>query len=205
MMVKNNLLHLGKKEETMSVRTQTATISTWRTLAMSLLLTTGGALLLVLLAQVKLPLPFTPVPFTGSVLAVLLLGGLLGPRLAPAAVLQYLLLGVAGLPVFAGFMGLAVLPAFTGGYLIAFVPAAMLFGVMYHRFAARDYAWRLGGALLAGLATIPVIYLGGWAWLVSVLHYSPADAYAAGVLPFIPLDAGKAVLAATGLALWRRK
>lgn len=189
----------------MSVREQTAAVTPARSLAMSLLLTAGGALLLVLLAQVKVILPITPVPFSGSVLAVMLLGGLLGPRLAPAAVTLYLLLGVTGLPVFAGFKELTALPVFTGGYLIAFVPAAMLYGVIYGHFAAGSYARRLGGALLAGLAVIPIIYFGGWVWFVGVLHYSPSAAFAAAVLPFIPMEAGKAVIAATALALWQRK
>ncbi len=189
----------------MTVRTSTVALPAWRSLATTLLLTTAGTLLLALLAQVKLPLPFTPVPFTGSVLGVLLLGGLLGPRLAAAAVLEYLLLGMTGLPFFAAGTGFSIFAGFTGGYLLAFAPAAALYGIMYARFAERDYPVRLTGAVAAGLAATLVIYLGGWAWLVGVLHYTPGAALAAGVTPFIPLDAGKVVLAAAAVALWPRK
>ncbi|HOF86471.1 MAG TPA: biotin transporter BioY [Armatimonadota bacterium] len=191
----------------MALYTHIATLPRQRGLAMTLLFTTAGALLFVLLTQVKLSLmPLTPVPFTGSVLAVLLLGGLLGPRLAPAAVAQYLVLGLVGLPVFAGFTGgIGSLPVFTGGYLLAFVPAALLYGALYDRFAGGAYAPRAAAALAAGAAAVLVIHLGGWAWLVGVLHYPPGAALAQGVLPFIPIDAGKVVLAAATVALWPRK
>lgn len=191
----------------MNVRTQAAVLPAGRSLAMNILLTTGGTLLLALLAQVKLSLlPLTPVPFTGQVLAVMLLGGLLGPWLAPAAVLEYLLIGAVGAPVFTQLSGgIGVLTGFTGGYLVAFIPAAALYAVIYARFAERRYGLRMFGAVLAGAAATAVIYLGGWAWLTGALHFSAGRAYALGVAPFIPLDLGKAVLAASVVALWPRK
>jgi len=80
-----------------------------------------------LLAQISIPLPFTPVPITGQTFAVLLTGALLGSRLGVAAMLTYVAEGSAGLPFFAGGAhGPAVLAGPTGGYLVGFVIAAFV-------------------------------------------------------------------------------
>jgi biotin transport system substrate-specific component len=186
----------------MLLRTRTLALVTPRTLTGSLLLSFAGALALILFSKILIPLPFTPVPVSLSVLGVLLLGGLLGPRLAPAAVAQFLIFGLAGVPVFsAPGAGLAVFAGATGGYLLAFPVAAALYGLLVRRLHGTTYTGRLLGNLLAGLAAVAVIYLGGWAWLVGVLHLAPAHAYAAGVQPFAAIDLGKAALAAAFLAL----
>ena len=182
------------------------TLPRWQALPLSLLLTTTGALVLMLLAKVAFPLPGTPVPVSLSVLAVLLLGGLLGPRLAPAAVLQYLALGMAGVPVFSGAApGLGIFASPTAGYLLAFAPAAALYAVIYGRVAARPYGQRLAGAALAGLAAVAVIYLGGALWLATALRQPVTTAYLWGILPFIGYDLCKAAVAAVTVALWTRK
>ena len=85
----------------------------------------AGAVLVAVLAQVSIPLPFTPVPITGQTLGVLVVGAAYGPTLGAATLALYLLWGAAGLPVFAPdpdgshTTGLAVLSlaAPTGGYL----------------------------------------------------------------------------------------
>jgi biotin transport system substrate-specific component len=156
----------------------------------------GGAVLTALAAQVALPLPGTPVPFTLQVPAVLLVGGLLGAPLGAASMALYLSLGIAGLPVFAalGPLGPARLLGPTGGYLLAYPVAAALTG----RLLASGRSWlTLGGALLAGLA---VIYLGGVAQL-AVLSGDPGRAVRLGSLPFLPFDVVKLLL--VGLVLRR--
>src|SRR3989441_90146 len=89
-----------------------------------------GAALVAVAAQVSIPLPGTPVPLTLQPLAVLLVGGLLGPALGAASMILYLALGAAGLPVFTpyGLPGLARLFGPTGGYLIAYPVAAFAVG-----------------------------------------------------------------------------
>ena len=72
-----------------------------------------------LMAQIQIPLPFTPVPITGQTFAVLLCGALLGARLGTASMLLYITEGAVGLPVFAAAKG-----ATTYGYLAGFVAAA---------------------------------------------------------------------------------
>src|SRR5256884_9655081 len=81
-------------------------------------------------AQISIPLPGTPVPMTLQPLAVLLVGGLLGPGLGSSALILYLALGAAGLPVFTpyGVPGLARLLGPTGGYLLAYPVAAFAVG-----------------------------------------------------------------------------
>src|SRR5213596_3240737 len=90
-----------------------------------------GAVLVALAAQVAVPLPGTPVPFTLQPLAVLLVGGLLGARLGALSMILYLAMGAAGLPVFTPtvpLVGVARLFGPTGGYLLAYPVAAYAVG-----------------------------------------------------------------------------
>src|SRR5512139_60068 len=90
-----------------------------------LVLIVGAVLLLSALAQVEIPLPFTPVPITGQTFGVLLIGAALGSRRAAASLLLYITEGAAGLPFFAGGgSGLRTLSGPTAGYLLGFVIAA---------------------------------------------------------------------------------
>jgi len=134
-----------------------------------------GAALVAVAAQVSIPLPGTPVPLTLQPLAVLLVGGLLGPALGAASMILYLALGAAGLPVFTpyGLPGLARLIGPTGGYLLAYPVAA---------FGGDGRRWgRLALGLLTGLA---LIHLGGLAQLL-ILTGSAASALRLGTLPFV--------------------
>ena len=173
--------------------------------ALALAKTTTAALALALLAQIRIHLPYTPVPVTLQVLGVLLLGGMLGARLGAAAVGQYLLFGICGLPVFSGWYSAAGLCSAhqiaTVGYLLAFMPAAALVGVITVRFPARSYPLRFTGGLLAGIAAVLLIYLSGWAWLAYVCHLGVSKAIAAGICPFVVGELYKIGIAAATLAL----
>src|SRR5437667_1877229 len=139
-----------------------------------------GAALVAVAAQVSIPLPGTPVPLTLQPLAVLLVGGLLGPALGAASMILYLALGAAGLPVFTpyGLPGLPRLPGPTGGYLLAYPVAAFAVG----RLGGDGRRWgRLALGLLTGLA---LIHLGGLAQLL-ILTGSAAGALRLGTLPFV--------------------
>jgi biotin transport system substrate-specific component len=155
-----------------------------------ILLVVGGSLCITGMAQVRIPLPFTPVPITGQSFAVLLVGAVLGAHRGSASLLLYLLQGLLGLPVFAGgASGLAYLLGPTGGYLIGFVVAAYLVG----RLSVRRLDQRIPSALLTFLAGEVVIYLFGVAWLSVFLGIT--HAIIAGLLPFILGDAIKLVVA----------
>lgn len=164
------------------------------------LLVIGGSLLIALAAQVAIPLPFSPVPLTGQTLAVLLVGALLGSRRGSLAVITYLAEGFVGLPVFAGgAAGLARLAGPTGGYLIGFVLAAYVVGLLAERGWDRRFGTTAAAMILGNL----VIYACGAVWLAFYVG-SLAKALSLGVVPFIPGDILKTLLAATLLPLgWR--
>ncbi|HXF96936.1 MAG TPA: biotin transporter BioY [Gemmatimonadales bacterium] len=151
-----------------------------------------GAALVAAAAQVAVPLPGTPVPMTLQPLAVLIVGGLLGPGLGAASLLLYLAAGAAGLPVFtpgpALPPGLGRLVGPTGGYLLAYPLAAWAVGRMVGD--GRRLA-RTTGATLAGLG---LIHLGGLAQLL-LLTGDLERAARFGTLPFLLGDIGKVVLA----------
>lgn len=154
----------------------------------------GASLLVALMAQVSIPLPFSPIPITGQTFAVLLVGAALGARRGMASLLLYLLEGAVGLPVFAGGRaGPAVFLGPTGGYLVGFVAAAWLVGAL----AARGLDRRIPQALLAFLAGEIAIFLFGAAGLT--FHVGPANALPLGVIPFIPGELIKVALAAAAL------
>ncbi len=158
-----------------------------------------GTLVVAALAQIKIPLPFTPVPLTGQTFAVLVVGAALGARKGAASLLIYLLIGIAGLPVFAGgTSGTAVLFGPTGGYLAGFIAAAYLIGLL----AARGLDRRIPTALAAFLAGEVIIYVLGVAWLSTYLGFGRA--IQEGLLPFLLGDAIKLVAAALVLpAAWK--
>jgi len=153
-----------------------------------------GAVLTALLAQIKLPLPFTPVPVTGQVLAVLVCGALLGGGYGLLSQVMYVSLGVAGVPWFAGFTaGGAVLMGVTGGYMVGFMVAAFFLGSFTRVFSA--YSMRAQLALM--LAAVAIIHLLGMQWLMAVTGCGLTRGLLVAVAPFVVVDVLKAVLAAT--------
>ena len=91
----------------------------------------------LLTASAYLSVPFFPVPLTMQTLAVLLIGGMLGPVLGASAVAGYVALSAAGAPVFHnGLGGPVVVAGPTGGYLIGFIAAAFVMGLAV-RWASR--------------------------------------------------------------------
>jgi len=172
--------------------------------ARALALATLFALLTATGAQIALRVPFTPVPVTLQVFFVLLSGALLGSRLGALSQLQYLGLGLTGLPVFAGGTTAAtVLAGPTAGYLLGFVVAAWIVGRVVES-APRPGAIRILAGMCAGMAAY---YLPGTLWLALWLHtvsgvaglQALTTAAAVGTLPFIAVDIAKAVVA-TGIA-----
>lgn len=163
----------------------------------------AGSALVAVCAHIALPLGFTPVPLTMGPLAVLLLGLVLGPRLAAATLAAYLAEGAAGLPVFAPGPvlagGLAHLLGPTGGYLMAY-PAAAWLTAMLRRRSGRGF----GGAALSAAAGNLAILVCGALWLGLFTHGSAGQLAAMGVLPFLPGDALKVVAAAAMAAGYER-
>jgi biotin transport system substrate-specific component len=163
-----------------------------------LALVLAGSALIAIAAQVRFPLPFSPVPVTGQTFAVLLVAAALG-RLGLASVIAYLAEGAGGLPVFAGgASGIAYMTGPTGGYLIGFALAAALIG------SAVERGWdrHVVGALAAMAIGEVAIYACGLAWLAR--FPLPVPLLDAGLVPFIPGDLFKMALATFALpAAWR--
>ena len=164
---------------------------------------TGVALFVVVTAigaQVRIPLPFTPVPVTGQTFFVILSGLTLGSRLGGTTQLLYVLLGITGLPFFSGGKGgWSILAGPTGGYLVGFVLAAWLAG---HFARPRKNLFTTVGAL--GLASLSILLLGTF-WLGISLHLSPAAAIQQGLLPFLVGDALKVLVASGLFRLYHRR
>jgi len=148
----------------------------------------------VLTAGAWLSVPFYPVPLTMQTLALLVVGGLLGPTLGVSAVAGYLALGMMGAPVFHGGLGgVALLAGPTGGYLVGFLPAVFLMGV----FAKRASDRRIGLVLLgAGVLLAEVaVYAVGVPWLALFTGGGLSRAVSVGAVPFLLGDLLKAAVA----------
>lgn len=175
----------------------------WRakSLTRDIVLILGTSILLALSAQVAVPLPFSPVPVTTQTLVVVLAGAILGSRLGALSVLVYLAEGMVGLPFFAkGGAGLAYLRGTTGGYLVGFVLAAVLVGLLVERGFGQNVRTTVLAMLLGNLA----LYSTGILWLQAVLQISFNKACMLGVVPFIMGDLYKLGVASVLLpVLWR--
>lgn len=162
-----------------------------------LVLALGIAGLTGLLAQVRLPIPWSPVPVTGQTFAVLLAGVLLGRWWGGVSITIYAGLGFAGLPWFSGWSsGLGA----TGGYIIGFILAALFLGYFTDKYIrARGFLSMLGLMLLANFVLIYIpglIWLGLWLNMVSGTPATVATVVTMGAIPFIAGDIIKAILAA---------
>lgn len=163
------------------------------------LLIVGASVVTALAARIAIPVPWSPVPVTGQTFAVLLSGAVLGARRAFLAQTLYLAEGAMGLPVFAGgAAGFAIFAGPTGGYLLAFPFAAALTGALAERGWDRRFVTMLA-AMLLGSA---VIFALG---LIQLSRFVPqAQLLSAGLLPFVPGDLVKSVLASLAFPFaWR--
>ncbi len=156
---------------------------------------TFAAALVALSARAEMHLWFTPVPITLQVLAVLLIGLSLSPRMSFLALAEYIGAGIVGLPVFSGGgSGIAWLLGPTGGFIWGFLVAAPLVGILAHWLGPR---W----SIVAALAGIAVIYLLGWYHLAQWYYLVKEElspwllAYHNGVAPFVLIDVAKAAVA----------
>ena len=165
------------------------------------LLVVGGAGLVAACAQISIHLGFTPVPITGQTFAVVLVGASLGSIRGTASLLLYLLVGIAGAPVYSQHKhGWEVVSGSSGGYLIGFIVAAALTGYL----AERGWDRRISSSVSAMLTGNVVIYIFGLLWLH---HWLGSKGYGNswnttltdGLYPFVPGDMIKLYLAAAAL------
>jgi biotin transport system substrate-specific component len=161
----------------------------------------AGTALLALSSKISVPL--LPVPMTLQPLAVMCIGAAYGARLSVISVIAYLACGMCGLPVFANTPPLIAGPAYllgpTGGFLMGYIPAAALMGLIAEAKLDRRFAAMLPCALLADA----IILACGFLWLAFAANLGTsghgigaAAAWSKGVAPFILGDTLKAALAA---------
>ena len=158
----------------------------------------GASVIIALFAPISIPLPFTPVPIATQPHVVLFLAVLLGSKRGSLAVLSYLFQGAIGLPVFAGGKaGLLCLAGPTGGYLVGYVVAAYVTGLLFEKLKERTPT-RAFLAMAVGNLTIFVF---GLSWLSHFVGLQKA--FLLGMLPFLLGDFIKLVVAVRGLKALR--
>ncbi len=161
----------------------------------------GMACLIGLLAQARIPLPWTPVPITGQTFAVLLAAVLLGGWWGGVSLAIYIGLGIAGVPWFNGWTGgIARIAGPTGGYLIGFILAALFLGYFVDKYVkARSFRSLLGSMLFADFVLVfgpGLIQLHLWSNLAGQGTIGFYQLLTMGLLPFIAGDVVKVVAAA---------
>jgi len=165
----------------------------------------GFALLTATLAQVRIPLGFTPVPVTGQTLAVLLAGATLGAWRGAGSQLLYWLLGMIGLPFYSnGTGGWDVATGPTMGYLVGFIFAAAVVGRLAEYRHDRHVLTSVAAMTMGSM----IIYACGATWLAINLGIPLAtgekNAIALGVTPFLVGDVIKMCIAGAATAsTWR--
>lgn len=162
------------------------------TILREVVLVATGTLALILLARVSVPLPFTPVPVSLGTLGALSVGTALGARRGLVSVLAYVVLGVAGAPVFTGTNVGWAFASF--GYVLGYFLVALIAGLAAQRGADR----RVVTMVPTALASLASVYVAGLAWMIPFAHMTLADGLAKGLVPFIIGDLLKAAVA-TGL------
>lgn len=127
-------------------------------------------------------------PFTMQTFAVFAAAGLLSTKCAVAAVITYVALGAAGLPVFTGFAGgIGIFATVNGGFILGFIPAVLICGLLIKKAFPK---------ILAMCTGLLVCYLFGSAWFCMLNGASFFAALTATVLPYLPFDIIKIMLAA---------
>ncbi|WP_366208869.1 biotin transporter BioY [uncultured Methanobrevibacter sp.] len=154
-----------------------------------------------IMAQIIIPLPWTPVPITAQTFAVLCSGLFLGKKYGCLSQIFYVILGVAFIPWFGGMTGgLEILLGSTGGFLIGFIIASYFIGYITEKYAnARNFT-RMTAVI--GIANFALIYIPGLAGLALFLtsqgtSFGVMDLLMMGLIPFIAGDIVKILGAAT--------
>ncbi len=154
-----------------------------------------------IMAQIIIPLPWTPVPITAQTFAVLCSGLFLGKKYGCLSQILYVVLGIAFIPWFGGMTGgLEVFLGSTGGFLIGFIIASYFIGLITEKYAhARSFTKM---ALVIGIANFALIYIPGLAGLALFLGFQGTsvgiiDLLIMGLIPFIAGDIVKILAAAS--------
>ena len=154
-----------------------------------------------IMAQIIIPLPWTPVPITAQTFSVLCSGLFLGKKYGCLSQILYVVLGVAFIPWFGGMTGgLETLLGSTGGFLIGFIIASYFVGFITEKYAKARSFTRM--AVVIGVANFALIYIPGLAGLALWFYFAQGttlgvvDLLMMGLVPFIAGDIVKVLGAA---------
>ncbi len=138
-----------------------------------------------------LSIPLDPVSITLATLVIYIIGATFDYKIAVLPVVLYLLLGMAGLPVFSKFQGgIQVLFGPTGGYLFGYIPCVFLISLLISKFPNKKWLYPI--AMIIGTV---VLYAFGTLWFVLYLKYDIYKALLVCVVPFLPGDTFKIAVA----------
>ena len=184
-----------------STRTLRSAVLPRSTALSNLGLVLGGTAFLAAMAQISIPVPGSPVPVTGQTLAVLLLGTAYGATLGFSTFAFYLLMGIAGAPIFAGGShGISKVAGATGGYLVGMLLASLVLGAL----AGRKWDQRIKTVIPTMLIGSVIIFSFGVTWLHIYTGQSWAWSFDKGLTPFIFGEFLKIAIASTALpTIWR--
>lgn len=175
----------------MTSNVQTPTVSSSGLKTKDLVLIALITAVTCILAPFSIPIPVSPVPISLTNLVLCFSIYLLGWKFATISYIVYLLLGFAGLPVFSGFTGgIAKLAGPTGGYLVGFIFLTIIAGLFVEKSHGKVLPSCIG--IILGTA---VCYLFGTVWLAKQLSLTFYQGLAAGVIPYLPGDCIKMILA----------
>ncbi len=141
----------------------------------------------------QISIPMVPVPFSLSILGVMLAATVLNPKLAVTSQIVYILLGCAGAPIFSGFQG-GIQRVFgpTGGFLASYILMAYVIGTLLNKIPSLSFKY----AFFANVAGLLCCYIMGSLWLSYSMKLDLEKTLMSAVLPFVPLDLVKAAISA---------
>ena len=159
-----------------------------------------GLLAAILCLISPFSIPVGAVPLSLATLAIFVIACIVDTKHSVTAVAIYILLGMAGLPVFSAFRGgLHVIAGVTGGYVIGYIPCALVISLLTKKFSGRKFIYPLS----MSLGTI-TCYLTGTLWYAVQTETSFTAALTVCVLPFIIGDVIK-IIAASALVTTLKK
>lgn len=194
-------IEVGQMVQVSQVSTLKSAFITRSTVASQISLILTGTVFLAVMAQIAFPIPGSPVPFTGQTLGVLLLGTAYGAGLGFSTIAFYLLIGMAGAPIFSsGTSGIERIVGPTGGYLVGMLISSLVLGAL----AGRKWDQKIKTVIPTMIIGNLVIFAIGLLWLNQYTGQSWLWTFEKGFTPFVFGEIIKIAIASTALpAVWK--